>query len=336
MRWRRRRSWESRRSPREIDEEARAPGRRRRTEVLDLGLELCGAWLRDLVAIGAGRRSGRLQPRPARPAAPSGEGARPRPGAARRSSRSASTRRRLDLNVSEELALEALFFRLERCRPRLSPSRSLAVGGCAAACRSARSSARSCASLVICSDWREAMTLKLSASPSSSSRTSENSATFTSRTPMRRRARSSRPGKAAPASIARPGDEPDHAVALLQPVAADQLQDHRHEEDREDRGEDPRLRGQVDAVRGASEQRSAVSVLGALRPELADQQHDQGLEDVEGRAQRGEEGAPPRREAASAPAAPRPAAPGVPPAAATRSRRSRASSARRTAPSPGG
>ena len=29
-------------------------GRRRRTEVLDLGLELCAAWLRDLVAVGAG------------------------------------------------------------------------------------------------------------------------------------------------------------------------------------------------------------------------------------------------------------------------------------------
>ena len=45
------------------------------------------------------------------------------------------------------------------------------------------------------------------------------------------------------------GDEPDHAVALLQAVAADQVEDQEHEEDRDDRGDDPRLRGQVDLGR---------------------------------------------------------------------------------------
>src|SRR4029079_18911202 len=41
-------------------------------------------------------------------------------------------------------------------------------------------------------------------------------------------------------------DEPDDAVALLQAVAPDQLEDHCHEGERNDRGDDPRLRGQVD------------------------------------------------------------------------------------------
>jgi len=101
------------RSGREIGEEARRVGRRRRTEALDLGLELCGAWLRDLGAIAAGapdvvmtrdrieeltREADGLDP------------ARPR----RCVELVQDTRRRLDLNVSEELALEALFFRLQR------------------------------------------------------------------------------------------------------------------------------------------------------------------------------------------------------------------------------
>ena len=43
-----------RRSAKEAADEARRAGRRRRTEVLDLGLELCAIWLRDLVAVCAG------------------------------------------------------------------------------------------------------------------------------------------------------------------------------------------------------------------------------------------------------------------------------------------
>jgi DNA polymerase-3 subunit delta' len=103
----------SRRPAREIGEEARRVGRRRRTEVLDLGLELCAAWLRDLAAVASGapevvlnsdrgseleREAGGLDPLAAR----------------RGVELVQDTRRRLDLNVSEELALEALFFRLQR------------------------------------------------------------------------------------------------------------------------------------------------------------------------------------------------------------------------------
>jgi DNA polymerase-3 subunit delta' len=101
------------RSAREITDEARRAGRRRRTEVLDLGLELCAAWLRDLGAIASGapdvvfnrdrtdalrEQAAGLDPLQARAAIELVQ----------------DTRRRLELNVSEELALEALFYRLER------------------------------------------------------------------------------------------------------------------------------------------------------------------------------------------------------------------------------
>jgi hypothetical protein len=48
------------------------------------------------------------------------------------------------------------------------------------------------------------ITLKLSARPSSSRRTIEKRATLVSRTPIRSATSSSRPGKAAPASMPRP------------------------------------------------------------------------------------------------------------------------------------
>jgi DNA polymerase-3 subunit delta' len=80
--------------------------------VLDLGLELCAAWLRDLGAVADdapevvlnGDRIEEL----------TREAAGLDPLAARRCVELVQdTRRRLDLNVSEELALEALFFRLQ-------------------------------------------------------------------------------------------------------------------------------------------------------------------------------------------------------------------------------
>lgn len=100
------------RSARDIGDEAKRAGRRRRTEVLDLGLELTASWFRDLAATASGapgvvynqdqlaalQSVGSLDP------------ARPR----RAAELVQDTRRRLDLNVSEELALEALAFRLER------------------------------------------------------------------------------------------------------------------------------------------------------------------------------------------------------------------------------
>jgi DNA polymerase-3 subunit delta' len=107
------------RSAREIVDEAKRVGRRRRTAVLDLGLGLCTAWFRDLAATASGAadvtfnrdRLAELE------AQASGLDA----GSARRAAELVQdTRRRLDLNVSEELALEALYFRLERVLARAS------------------------------------------------------------------------------------------------------------------------------------------------------------------------------------------------------------------------
>jgi DNA polymerase-3 subunit delta' len=100
------------RSAKDITDEAKRTARRRRTEILDLGLELVAAWFRDLAAIASAApevaynqdRLAELQSQAQGldPTAP--------PRAAELVQ---DTRRRLDLNVSEELALEALFFRLE-------------------------------------------------------------------------------------------------------------------------------------------------------------------------------------------------------------------------------
>ncbi len=101
------------RTARDIADESKRAGRRRRTEVLDLGLELCAAWLRDLAVAASGAEDvvfnrDRLDQLRSRAAGLD-------PAAARRGAEAAqATRRSLDLNVSEELALEALFFRLER------------------------------------------------------------------------------------------------------------------------------------------------------------------------------------------------------------------------------
>jgi DNA polymerase-3 subunit delta' len=101
------------RTARDIADESKRAGRRRRTEILDLGLELCAAWFRDLAAIAAGAEDvvfnrDRLDPLRSQVAGLA-------PGRARAAAEAVQeTRRGLDLNVSEELALEALFFRLER------------------------------------------------------------------------------------------------------------------------------------------------------------------------------------------------------------------------------
>jgi DNA polymerase III subunit delta' len=101
------------RSARDIADESKRAGRRRRTEILDLGLQLCAAWLRDLAAVAAGAADvvfnrDRLDQLRAQAGGLD-------TGAARRGAEAVQeTRRGLDLNVSEELALEALFFRLER------------------------------------------------------------------------------------------------------------------------------------------------------------------------------------------------------------------------------
>jgi DNA polymerase-3 subunit delta' len=99
------------RSAKDIGDEAKRAARRRRTETLDLGLELTASWFRDLAATAAGAadvaynqdRLGDLQARAA-----ALDPSRPR----RAAELVQDTRRRLDLNVSEELALEALVVRL--------------------------------------------------------------------------------------------------------------------------------------------------------------------------------------------------------------------------------
>jgi len=104
------------RSTREIADAAKRAGRRRRTELLDLGLGLAATWFRDLAATAAGAtevvynrdRLSQLQSQAAGLA----------PNRAREAAELVQdTRRRLDLNVSEELALEALSFRLAAVLP---------------------------------------------------------------------------------------------------------------------------------------------------------------------------------------------------------------------------
>jgi DNA polymerase-3 subunit delta' len=101
------------RSARDVADEAKRAGRRRRTEVLDLGLSLVAAWFRDLAATAAGATDvvyNRDRLADLRSQASGLDQARAR----RAAELVQDTRRRLDLNVSEELALEALFFRIER------------------------------------------------------------------------------------------------------------------------------------------------------------------------------------------------------------------------------
>jgi DNA polymerase-3 subunit delta' len=100
------------RSAKEITDGAKRAGRRRRTEILELGFELYAAWLRDLAAVAAGAEEvvfNRDRMDTLRTQAAGLDPALPRRGA----ELVQETRRGLELNVSEELALEALFFRLE-------------------------------------------------------------------------------------------------------------------------------------------------------------------------------------------------------------------------------
>ncbi len=98
---------------RDIEDEAKRAARRRRTDVLDLGLDLCASWLRDLAAAAAGAPEVVFNRDRAEALADAAQGVEV--AAARKGVELVQdTRRRLDLNVSEELALEALFFRLER------------------------------------------------------------------------------------------------------------------------------------------------------------------------------------------------------------------------------
>jgi DNA polymerase-3 subunit delta' len=102
-----------RRSAREIGDEAKRAGRRRRTEILDLGLALLATWFRDLAATAAGAADLAHNRDRVERLAEQADGLDP--ARARRAAELVQdTRRRLDLNVSEELALEALLYGLEQ------------------------------------------------------------------------------------------------------------------------------------------------------------------------------------------------------------------------------
>jgi DNA polymerase-3 subunit delta' len=96
---------------REAIEQVRRTERRARTQALDLGLALCCAWYRDLAAIASGADDVVLNTDRLAELAEDAEGLEPA------NARAAvewvlDTRRRLRVNVSEELALEALWLRL--------------------------------------------------------------------------------------------------------------------------------------------------------------------------------------------------------------------------------
>jgi DNA polymerase-3 subunit delta' len=100
------------RPDREAADTAKRTARRARTEALDLGLALIAAWLRDLAAVAEGADGVVLnadRKEELRAMAAGLDARRGRRGA----ELAMETRRRLQVNVNEELALEALAFRLE-------------------------------------------------------------------------------------------------------------------------------------------------------------------------------------------------------------------------------
>ncbi len=102
----------ARKRAREAEEAAKRAARRARTASLDLGLGLLGAWMRDLVAVAEGASELALNSDRRAELAELGAGLDPR-RARRAGELVLDTRRRLTVNVSEALALEALAFRLE-------------------------------------------------------------------------------------------------------------------------------------------------------------------------------------------------------------------------------
>jgi len=97
---------------RDSTDAAKRATRRGRTDALDSGLALVGAWLRDLAAVGDGADGLILTADRREQIAADAEGLDPR-RARRAAELVMATRRRLAVNVSEELALEALAFRVE-------------------------------------------------------------------------------------------------------------------------------------------------------------------------------------------------------------------------------
>ena len=96
---------------RELEEAARRDARRARTEVLDLGLTLAGLVFRDLVCLAEGAEDAVLAPDRAASLAASARGRDPR-RLRQAAERCEEARLSLELNVTEDLALTALGFRL--------------------------------------------------------------------------------------------------------------------------------------------------------------------------------------------------------------------------------
>lgn len=97
----------------EVEPAVKRAVRRARTEVLDLGLSLAAAWARDWAVLSAGSAELVFNRDRLDQLAAQVEGV-PIEAATESVELIEETRRRLRLNVSEELALEALCFRLER------------------------------------------------------------------------------------------------------------------------------------------------------------------------------------------------------------------------------
>jgi DNA polymerase-3 subunit delta' len=101
-----------RRRSREAEESARRATRRARTQAIDLALGLIAAWLRDLAACADGAADLMLAADRRDELAADAEGVDGR-RARQAGELVMDTRRRLTVNVSEELALEALLYRVE-------------------------------------------------------------------------------------------------------------------------------------------------------------------------------------------------------------------------------
>jgi DNA polymerase-3 subunit delta' len=96
---------------REATEQVKRTERRARTQALDLALAICGAWFRDLAAVASGADEVVLNDDRRAELAEDAQGLEP--ARAREAVEWVlDTRRRLRVNVSEELALEALWLRL--------------------------------------------------------------------------------------------------------------------------------------------------------------------------------------------------------------------------------
>jgi DNA polymerase-3 subunit delta' len=96
---------------REATEQVKRTERRARTQALDLALAICSAWFRDLAAVASGADDVVLNADRRTELAEDAQGLDPA-GAREAVEWVLDTRRRLRVNVSEELALEALWIRL--------------------------------------------------------------------------------------------------------------------------------------------------------------------------------------------------------------------------------